>query len=60
MPVEISQVSILPSDFFTCNPSIDVPGSKNMTSKLADCCQSNGAPVTNGHVNGVNGVNGHA
>lgn len=58
MPVEITQVSIVPSDFFTANPSIDVPSSKNTSSQLADCCPTNGANGVNGHVNGVNGVNG--
>ncbi|KAK3724095.1 hypothetical protein LTR37_001217 [Vermiconidia calcicola] len=37
MPVEIQQINILPADFFTCNPSIDVPSSKNQASQLADC-----------------------
>lgn len=56
MPVEITQVSIVPSDFFTANPSIDVPSSKNNSSQLADCCPTNGANVVNGHVNGANGT----
>jgi len=37
-PVEISQVNIVPADFFTCNPSIDVPSSKNDASLLANGC----------------------
>ncbi|RYP14183.1 hypothetical protein DL765_006544 [Monosporascus sp. GIB2] len=34
MPVEILQVQIVPADFFTQNPSIDVPSSKDSGSKL--------------------------
>ncbi|RMD44074.1 hypothetical protein DV735_g1060, partial [Chaetothyriales sp. CBS 134920] len=34
MPVEIFQLHIKPSDFFTCNPAIDVPSSKNTASQL--------------------------
>lgn len=57
-PVEISQVLITPSDFFTCNPAIDVPSSKNEASQLADSCGSctNGTNGTNGHAQ----TNGHA
>ncbi len=62
MPVEITQVSLMPADFFTANPSIDVPSMKNHSSQLADHCHTNGNAVTNGHINGetngVNGVNG--
>jgi primary-amine oxidase len=43
-PVEIHQVHIRPADFFTANPAIDVPGSKNNASVLApgsqSCCES--------------------
>ncbi|RMZ83078.1 hypothetical protein DV738_g1415, partial [Chaetothyriales sp. CBS 135597] len=45
MPVEIFQLHIKPSDFFTANPALDVPSSKNAASQLvtsttngADCC----------------------
>ncbi|KUJ09846.1 copper amine oxidase [Mollisia scopiformis] len=44
MPVEIHQIHIKPSDFFSANPAIDVPGSKNTASVLApesqSCCES--------------------
>ncbi|RDW66941.1 amine oxidase-7 [Coleophoma crateriformis] len=47
MPVEIFQLHISPSDFFTANPAIDVPGSKNQSSILApgakSCCDESGA-----------------
>ncbi|KAG9769431.1 Copper amine oxidase 1 [Exophiala dermatitidis] len=46
MPVEIHQLQIKPTDFFTENPAIDVPSSKNEASVLA-----NG--TTNGATNGV-------
>ena len=36
-PVEIVSIPIVPSDFFECNPSIDVPSNKNKMSQLADC-----------------------
>ena len=41
MPVEIFQLVIRPADFFVANPSIDVPSSKNGSSRLADaeCCR---------------------
>lgn len=43
-PVEIHQIHIKPSDFFSANPAIDVPGNKNMASVLApgsdSCCES--------------------
>lgn len=46
MPVEIFQLHISPSDFFTANPAIDVPGSKNYSSILApganSCCDESG------------------
>lgn len=53
MPVEIHELKIKPADFFEANPSIDVPSSRNMSSKLAgggstkkeeeSCCKTNGA-----------------
>ncbi|KAK8045034.1 hypothetical protein PG993_005058, partial [Apiospora rasikravindrae] len=33
MPVEIMQLHLTPSDFFTRNPAIDVPSNKDLTSK---------------------------
>ncbi|KAF8862645.1 copper amine oxidase [Acephala macrosclerotiorum] len=45
MPVEIHQIHLRPADFFSANPAIDVPGSKNMASVLApgsSCCESSG------------------
>lgn len=41
MPVEIHELHIKPADFFSANPSIDVPSSRNMASELAkaDCCE---------------------
>ena len=44
-PVEIHQLMISPSDFFECNPAIDVPSSKNLASEPAeDCCDRTGLP----------------
>lgn len=52
MPVEIHELKIKPADFFEANPSIDVPSSRNMSSKLVgegrtkkeeeSCCKANG------------------
>lgn len=43
-PVEIHQFHLRPSDFFTSNPALDVPGTKNSASILAPgsdpCCES--------------------
>ena len=43
-PVEIHQVHLRPADFFTVNPAIDVPGTKNESAILASdeeaCCAS--------------------
>lgn len=53
-PVEIHQVQLKPVDFFTANPSIDVPGSKNIASQevgRGNCCPGS-------HMNG-NAINGH-
>ncbi|KAH7359412.1 copper amine oxidase [Plectosphaerella cucumerina] len=38
MPVEIMELHISPVDFFTENPAIDVPSSKNNESKLTNGC----------------------
>ncbi|KAI0154251.1 copper amine oxidase [Xylariaceae sp. FL1272] len=43
MPVEIHQFHIRPADFFTSNPALDIPGTKNETSVLVSCC---GKPTT--------------
>lgn len=44
MPVEIFQLMIRPADFFTENPALDVPSSKNGASvvvgKSSDCCRN--------------------
>ncbi|KAH6708998.1 copper amine oxidase 1 [Leptodontidium sp. MPI-SDFR-AT-0119] len=47
MPVEIHEWHIRPADFFEANPSINVPSSRDLTSKLADrsredCCSTGG------------------
>ncbi|PQE33946.1 Copper amine oxidase 1 protein [Rutstroemia sp. NJR-2017a WRK4] len=51
MPVEIHELHIKPADFFEANPSIDVPSSRNLASKLVEkekngdtsgCCQKSG------------------
>lgn len=40
-PVEILQVHLTPSDFFTQNPAIDVPCEKdNGSVLLSTCCES--------------------
>ncbi|KAK5064747.1 hypothetical protein LTR84_000581 [Exophiala bonariae] len=52
MPVEIHQINLRPADFFSENPSIDVPSSKNQASVLTTG-RTNGA--TNGATNGTNG-----
>ncbi|KAH8170126.1 copper amine oxidase, enzyme domain-containing protein [Sarocladium implicatum] len=38
MPVEIYQVHLKPADFFTSNPALDVPSSRNKSSVLVPCC----------------------
>lgn len=61
MPVEIHQMMLKPVDFFTSNPAIDVPSSKNEASVLVGCCkpQENGTHSTNGTRGECNGpVNG--
>lgn len=59
-PVEIHQVQLRPADFFSANPSIDVPSSKNLASKLA-VGNENGVETSNGTSNGTNGTsNGDA
>jgi primary-amine oxidase len=37
MPIETLQVNLRPSDFFEMNPSIDVPSSENLDSRLVTC-----------------------
>ncbi|RYP70716.1 hypothetical protein DL769_004887 [Monosporascus sp. CRB-8-3] len=49
MPVETLQLHISPADFFTKNPAIDVPSSKDLTSRQvtngADSCCAQDLPV---------------
>lgn len=55
MPVEIHELKIKPSDFFEANPSIDVPSSRNLSSKLVgegtvekegtECCKGDEAKL---------------
>lgn len=58
-PVEMLKVSLKPVNFFTKNPSMDVPPSRQESNR-SQLVSRNG--VVNGHVNGhVNGqVNGQA
>ncbi|KAI0883794.1 copper amine oxidase 1 [Annulohypoxylon maeteangense] len=37
MPVEIHQFHLRPADFFTSNPALDIPSTKNETSVLVPC-----------------------
>ncbi|KAK8000722.1 copper amine oxidase [Apiospora arundinis] len=49
MPVEIHQVHIRPADFFTSNPALDVPSTKNETSVLvsgSSCCDDKSKKAT--------------
>lgn len=46
MPVEHMNLTFKPNSFFKANPSMDVPGTKDLHSKPAF---SNGANGTNGH-----------
>jgi primary-amine oxidase len=55
MPVEIHQLHLRPADFFTANPAVDVPGTRNEASVLVNgthgsesCCGrcSTGADVS--------------
>ncbi|GKT42723.1 copper amine oxidase 1 [Colletotrichum spaethianum] len=57
MPVEIHHMNIRPADFFTANPALDMPGSKNKASVIVPCCgQQNGAGGTNGDWESNQGV----
>ncbi|KAH7161295.1 copper amine oxidase [Dactylonectria macrodidyma] len=38
MPVETRQLQLRPVDFFTANPALDVPSTKNTASVLLSCC----------------------
>ncbi|KAF7547660.1 hypothetical protein G7046_g8932 [Stylonectria norvegica] len=40
MPVEIHQIHLRPADFFTANPAMDVPSTKNQASVLLSCCEN--------------------
>ncbi|KAJ9426112.1 copper amine oxidase 1 [Fusarium oxysporum f. sp. lycopersici 4287] len=43
MPVEMLQLHISPSDFFTGNPALDVPSDKDVASRLTSgCCKEEG------------------
>jgi primary-amine oxidase len=45
-PVEMLELHITPSDFFTKNPAIDVPSNKDLISKLANgCCEKKEMPL---------------
>ncbi|KAK7915132.1 hypothetical protein PG985_012835 [Apiospora marii] len=50
MPVEVHQVHIRPADFFTSNPALDVPSTKNETSVLvsgsSSCCDAKDKKAT--------------
>ncbi|KAI1140636.1 copper amine oxidase 1 [Hypoxylon sp. FL0543] len=52
MPVEIHQFHLRPADFFTSNPALDVPSTRNESSVLVPCCDV--ADKVNGA--GVNGT----
>ncbi|KAK1726039.1 copper amine oxidase [Colletotrichum acutatum] len=49
MPVEMLQLHITPSDFFTGNPALDVPSNKDIGSQLTSgnqsCCAEKEAPI---------------
>lgn len=49
-PVETYQIHLRPADFFTSNPALDVPSSKNDTSVLASCCSTKNEPEDRGFV----------
>ncbi|KAI1463721.1 copper amine oxidase [Daldinia caldariorum] len=38
MPVEIHQFHLRPADFFTRNPALDIPSTRNESSVLVPCC----------------------
>ncbi|KAI2610481.1 copper amine oxidase 1 [Hypoxylon sp. NC1633] len=38
MPVEIHQFHLRPADFFTSNPALDIPSTRNESSVLVPCC----------------------
>ncbi|PNH38121.1 hypothetical protein VD0004_g8694 [Verticillium dahliae] len=42
MPVEIHHLNLRPADFFTSNPALDVPTTRNQTSVTVGCCSSDG------------------
>ncbi|KAK1958681.1 copper amine oxidase [Colletotrichum sublineola] len=56
MPVEIHHMNIRPADFFTANPALDMPGSRNKASVIVPCCEKRDGPE-NG-TNDTNGTNG--
>ncbi|KAI2465438.1 copper amine oxidase 1 [Annulohypoxylon bovei var. microspora] len=54
MPVEIHQFHLRPADFFTSNPALDIPSTRNESSVLVPC---HGEKVAENGTNGVNGTN---
>ncbi len=40
-PVEIHQFHLRPADFFTSNPALDIPSTRNETSVLIPCFDNN-------------------
>ncbi|KAI1101276.1 copper amine oxidase 1 [Jackrogersella minutella] len=51
MPVEIHQTHLRPADFFTSNPALDIPSTRNESSVLVPCYNEKVSG------NGVNGTN---
>ncbi|KND87736.1 Copper amine oxidase 1 [Tolypocladium ophioglossoides CBS 100239] len=53
VPAEIFQIHLRPADFFTRNPALDVPSTRNETSVLVPCCggaKADGAAEMSGSV----------
>ncbi|KAI0384394.1 copper amine oxidase 1 [Hypomontagnella monticulosa] len=50
MPVEIHQFHLRPADFFTSNPALDIPSTRNESSVLVPCCDDSSS---SGNVNGT-------
>ena len=44
-PAETYQIHLRPADFFTRNPALDVPSTRNEASVLVPCCGGNKADV---------------
>ncbi|KAH7886284.1 copper amine oxidase [Phlebopus sp. FC_14] len=60
MPVEHVNVLFKPNNFFSKNPSMDVPGIKDAHSKPAFPTETTSNGVNGHHANGTNGTNGTA